>query len=204
MYNKLKKKNNILIIIALILLILYNSYKNKIYEMFENICIPHKYNVETEPWNNDNHIKFNNCYSYALNEPDSNLKEKRYPGQSSNTKRNESIYTCEYYEQLLKSDNPHIVKTNNFNECPCDKPYHMISMVIADNTTPYEEDDGDDFHFYRLDNNNKWSHKPGSRKVSYIDANNKEVIDPAYAEHNYSLIDGESKNYNNFCGYYCI
>lgn len=197
------KKNNIIILIALILLIIYNSYKNKLYEMFET-CVPKKYNVETTPWNNSNYIEFNNCYSYALNEPDKNLNDKRYPGESTNVKRNENIYTCEYYEKLLKSDKPHSVKTNNFNECPCDKPYHMISMVIADDNTPYKQDEGDDFHFYRLDNNNKWSHKPGSNKVSYKDANKKEIIDPALSEHNYSLLDNGSKNYNNFCGYYCI
>ena len=195
-------KTKILILIGLILLILYNSYNMKLYEMFN--CEPYKYDMETEPWNNETHKEFNNCYSYALNEPDITLKEKRYPGMSSNVNRDENIYTCEYYEKLLKSDKPGVIKTDNFNECPCDKQYNMVSMVIANDYTPYEQDDGDDFHFYRLDNNNKWSHKPGSRVVSYKDANNKKITDPSQANHNYSLTDSGSKNYNLFCGYYCI
>ena len=191
----------ILIIIVIIIISLINNLYNK--EGFLS-CPPKKPKYDSTIWNDEKYKEFNNCYSYALNEPDSTLKDKRDPGISSNIKKNNNIYTCGYYEKLLKHDYPDMVKTNNYKFCPCNKDYRMISMVIADGNSPFVGDDNDDFHFYRLDNNNKWSHKPGSRVVSYTDADNKLIYDPKDANHYYKQNNKGSKDYNNFCGYYCI
>jgi hypothetical protein len=196
----------IVIIIIFLLFILSSSQiitKLIIKETFKS-CTPQKHYTSTFPWNYYGFKQNNNCYSYALNEPDITLWHKRYPGSSSHTKRDFNIYTCKYFEHLLKKDYPNIKKTDNYKKCPCDKNYHMIAMVIADGYTPYKRDEDDDFHFYRLDKNNKWSHKQGSKKISYKDANNDEIIDPKKANHYYKQNNMGSKNYNKFCGYYCI
>lgn len=35
-----------------------------------------------------------------------------------------------------------------------------------------------DFHWYRLDNNGQWSHKPGQTQVSQLDNANAPIVDP--------------------------
>ena len=37
---------------------------------------------------------------------------------------------------------------------------------------------GGDHHWYRLDNNGKWSHKPGLTRVKQIDNGGQEIRDP--------------------------
>jgi len=195
-----------LLILYICLILSFSTFETKLLQVREslNSCKPIKHNITTFPWNYPGFKQYNNCYSYALNKPDITLIKKRYPGMSSNTKRNNNIYTCKYFDYLLKKDHPNIIKTNKFNQCPCDKPYKMISMVLSDGNTPYYGDNEDDFHFYRLDKNNKWSHKPGSKYVTYTDANDNIIHDPKKANHNYEINNKGTKNYNKFCGYYCI
>ena len=38
-----------------------------------------------------------------------------------------------------------------------------------------------DFHWYRLDNNGRWSHKPGPARVTNLDDNNAPITDPRTA-----------------------
>ena len=203
---KIFKSNNIInfkYIIVIIIIFIIISLLFSIKEGFL-LCPPKTPKYDVKLWNSDKYKKYNNCYSYALNEPDPKLTVKRNPGMSSNLVKNNNIHTCGYFQKLLKNDYPNMVKTSNYKYCPCDKDYRMISMVIADGNTPFVGDKNDDYHFYRLDNNNKWSHKPGSKFVSNIDADGKIINDPKYANHNYQQNDKGSNNYNNFCGYYCI
>ena len=39
-----------------------------------------------------------------------------------------------------------------------------------------------DFHFYRLDADNRWSHKPGQTNATQFDNSNRYVTDPSKAE----------------------
>lgn len=41
---------------------------------------------------------------------------------------------------------------------------------------------GVDFHWYRLDSNNRWSHKPGSTDVTDRDNNRNMILDPRVAD----------------------
>ena len=40
-----------------------------------------------------------------------------------------------------------------------------------------------DFHFYRLDSNGRWSHKPGETQVSQLDDANVLIVDPRTCVH---------------------
>ena len=154
-------------------------------------------------WNSATFKKYNNCYSYSIDEPDANLRRKRRPGRKSNdpgTRR--KVKTCALYERLLRDDHPTLHKVSS-PRCPC-RPYpqRLIAMAVAGTSTPNDTSD-DDFHFYRRDGNTPyWSHKPGSESVRHVDASGRNILDPQTANRNYRPNDG--KNYTDFCGYYCM
>ena len=64
-------------------------------------------------------------------------------------------------------------------------------MVVAPNR---------DYHYYRYNDDNTWSHKPGYKPSTIYDANNKKIINPQDASRDY----GGTLNYSDFCGYFCI
>jgi len=146
-----------------------------------------KSNYSTIPWNSKKFKSFNNCYSYAVDEPDENLKEKRDPGNKSGKKIDKNNYTCSHFDTLLKSDYSNIRKNNNNSGCS-----HSISLVLDKNKK--------DFHFYRLlGDDHTWSHKRGNKNVSKTDSKNSSILDPKYTNRDYG-----NYNYDTFCGYYCL
>jgi len=62
-------------------------------------------------------------------------------------------------------------------------------------------DADEDYHFYRQDSNEYWSHKPGSTDVTNKDATGRFIYDPQLATRKYPA---STLNYDNFCGYFCI
>jgi hypothetical protein len=147
-----------------------------------------KSNYSIHPWNSKKFKSFNNCYSYAVDEPDENLKKKREPGDTNGRKINKNNYTCSHFDTLLTSDYPDIRKSNT-QPTGCS---HSISLVLDKNKK--------DFHFYRLrDNDETWSHKRGNKNVSKTDSKNNHIMDPKYTNRDYG-----SYNYDTFCGYYCL
>ena len=53
------------------------------------------------PWNDGKHIQYNNCYSYAMNQPEPDRTSKRIPGESSNLNRDKNNYTCSHYTNAV-------------------------------------------------------------------------------------------------------
>jgi len=148
-------------------------------------------------WNNNKIIKYNNCYSYAFNEPDPTKESKLDIGRLSNNRMKKDNFTCNHLNNLLLKDRPNITKVSGVDSCGCNE--YGVAMVLDDNETPYI-DDHDDFHFYRKDYNSEyWSHKPGSTPVSRLDANGDMILNPELADRKYKNWD-----YNQFCGYYCV
>ena len=70
-----------------------------------------------------------------------------------------------------------------------------IKIVYAEN---------EDYHFLRQDSNKFWSHKPGARKVTNLDASKKLIYDPALADYNYKKNANGYLNYDTFCSYMCV
>ena len=117
-----------------------------------------------------------------LMENEGNLKNKTYK------------YTCQEVENKILNDNPAIIKTELIKKCP--KNYFKGSMVV---------DPGNTFHFYRLNKNGTWSHKPGTLPVTNTDIDKNPIYTPHTANRNYTKHgDSDPINYTNFCGYYCI
>lgn len=183
------------------------------------------YEPEYEPtkWNNDNYVNgSHNCYSYFLNEnpsqaltikcqeiceddkdcPDSTNECQDLipqPGDSSLIEINGSPdmktrkYTCPTMIKKLKADNPDIKHINFTMKCPSN--YYKGAMVVDYLNT---------FHFYRLNGDGRWSHKPGITEVKTIDALGKEIVIPHFAARNYKRDGNSHINYTDFCGYFCI
>lgn len=176
---------------------------------------------EPEKWNDDKYILgSHNCYAYFLNVPNQSLIIKckelcknesdcpdknntcqdliPQPGDLSmilnkgNLKTKKREYYCDDMIKRITADNPKIKMVNFTNKCPDN--YYKGAMVVDYKNT---------FHFYRLNKNGTWSHKPGITKVKTTDASKKTIVVPHLADRNYKRT-GSSLNYNNFCGYFCL
>ena len=100
--------------------------------------------------------------------------------------------TCPNMMARILGDNPKVQMTRFEDKCPAGTS--KIALIV----------DGDeDYHFLRQDSNGYWSHKPGGRKVTNLDASNKLIYDPALADFNYKN-DGGHLNYDMFCSYMCV
>jgi hypothetical protein len=65
-------------------------------------------------------------------------------------------------------------------------------------------DESDDYHFIRQDSNGYWSHKPGARKVTKMDAAGHLIWNPKLANYNYTKDGNSTLNYDIFCSYFCV
>lgn len=183
------------------------------------------YEPEYEPtkWNKDEYVKgSHNCYAYFLNEnPSLSLVVKckeicendkdcpktlsecqdliPQPGDASlskiygNTSKKTRKYNCPTMIKKLKADNPNIKHINFTMKCP--KNYYKGAMTVDYLNT---------FHFYRLNKDGHWSHKPGITDVKTFDALGKQIVMPHFAARNYKRDTSSHINYTDFCGYFCI
>ena len=145
-----------------------------------------------------------NCYSYALGRLELNIDDKLQPGELSGKKYDKM--DCDVIFEHIKKDlnRDDVYKTSKDSKINCLQ--RKIALVID------EKSEDKDYHFYRLDSNNTWSHKPGSTSATNKDASDNIIYDPKKADRDYSNRtykdkDGKTKkgkNYEIFCGYYII
>ena len=153
---------------------------------------------------NDNLFKreSHNCYTYFLNmlSKDAmelckedfekhNMCRRAQPGYASGFPNlSKGKYTCDEIENRTLKDNPEIYKIKS-KDVKCDKRFYKGAMVVAPER---------DYHYYRLNDEGVWTHKPGYKHSTNLDAGNKKIKDPETADRNY----GGTLNYKNFSGYY--
>ncbi len=65
---------------------------------------------------------------------------------------------------------------------------HLVAMVVAP---------GVDYHWLRLDDNRRWSHKPGQTAVTDKDNRGRKILDPKQWEK-------YQKMYTHFCGHFFV
>ena len=166
-----------------------------------------RYEPDYDPdfWNSHYNIKeTHNCFAYAFNINDKSQMIKcdnencdipfHQPGIASGYPRFKSTKakTCPNMMARILGDNPKVQMAKFQDKCPAGTS--KIALIV----------DGDeDYHFLRQDSNGYWSHKPGGRKVTNVDASDKKIYDPALANFNYKEKDGHL-NYDNFCSYMCV
>lgn len=145
-----------------------------------------------------------NCYNYFLNLKsvvayenckNSDYKKKNYcrrpqPGYAAGMSQlQKEDYNCKTMMNRTLKDNPKIKVVNKTHKCHND--YYKGALVVAP---------GRDFHYYRLNDDGVWTHKPGYKPSTNLDASNKLINDPEKANRDY----GGTLNYKDFCGYVCI
>jgi len=119
----------------------------------------------------------NNCYNYACNIQTNTLAQ---PGQAGGYVPSE--IDCDEYTKGAKFDG---LKEISYDES-CIKCCYKVALVIWP---------GVDFHWYRQDDNGKWSHKPGITAARETDNSGNPIFDPRTADNG---------PYTEFCGYFCV
>jgi hypothetical protein len=130
-------------------------------------------------WNNDPSIQMNNnCYNYAN---DKILGHFSQPGRGSGTIY--SAYVCSNVGDAAQRDGQ--VSVGSASSTPAQGQF--IALVIWP---------GEDYHWYRLDDNAMWSHKPGQTPARNTDNSGQPISDPQSCNRG---------DYTDFCGFFlCI
>lgn len=145
-----------------------------------------------------------NCYTYFLNLKSKdavelckkdfknhNMCRRAQPGYlTGHPPLKKKDYACPVIEKRTLEDNPDIYKVKSLND-KCDPRFYKGAMVVAP---------GRDYHYYRLNDDGQWSHKPGYKPSTRFDSDNNLIVDPKLAARDY----GGTLNYKDFCGYYCV
>jgi len=128
-------------------------------------------------WNNDQNILYkNNCYNYANDKITYTFAQ---PGRGSGE---EGPFPPTCTKTGLASERDGQKPTDSALSSPTEG--HFIALVVWP---------GYDYHWYRLDDNGKWSHKPGSTPATNKDNSNNLITDPKNCDRG---------PYSEFCGYY--
>jgi len=179
----------------------------KFFKMFLSGSEP-KY--EPEKWAHPLIKNSHNCYAYFLNDKIPLVKErcrklkkncgtlKPQPGAISflkgMRKSRNNKYTCDRMIQAVLDDNKSI-EMSKFDD-KCKKGYYKGYMVVDRDHT---------YHFYRQDDNLRWSHKQGTLAVENGDAMDKPIYVPHLADKNYNKEKRDDGiNYDDSCAYMCI
>ncbi len=141
-------------------------------------CIP-KYNPAL--WNDNNGIQSqNNCYNYAC---DIRTDTYAQPGRATGHMYSRPI-ECRGVAAGATSDG--LVWVDPSQGCGCSECRHRVALVVAPNH---------DYHWYRLDRDGRWSHKPGWGEATNLDSSGNTILDPQAAD---------IRPYTVFCGFYCV
>lgn len=144
-----------------------------------------------------------NCYSYFLNLHSNkatkicknefnkeNYCRRSQPGYSSGYPVLEKKdFNCKEIVKRTLDDSPDMFKISQNKKCP--KKYYKGAIVVAP---------GVDYHYYRLNDEGIWTHKPGYKPSTFLDAKGNIIKNPKTASRDY----GPELNYTDFCGYTCV
>lgn len=141
-------------------------------------------------WNSPQHVECNNCYNYACN-----IRNDEYaqPGYAHGIVH--PALTCVDVGSAAQADG-----LQHQPEIKCAGCAHLVALVIAPGG---HQDEMSDYHWYRLDDNGRWSNKPGPDPASDLDAAGNPITSPETANRRYVGPD-YTIDYTIFCTYYCV
>ncbi|TXI51094.1 MAG: LamG domain-containing protein [Lysobacter sp.] len=118
----------------------------------------------------------NNCYNYATNKLTNTFAQ---PGRAAGAQW--TGLTCAAVTTAAIADG--LVPISSY---PLGKPQlrSPLALVVAP---------GIDYHWYRLDTNGYWTHKPGGTEATNLDNANNPILDPRTADRG---------RYTDFCGFF--
>ena len=131
---------------------------------------------EPEKWNNWLHLDSNNCYNYANNEITDTMAQ---PGRATSCSFSQTHPTGRAIKNSSVCDG-----LNALPSKPDKLPAHDLNLVALVFWPP-EILLGElmfDFHWYRLDDNRLFSHKPGKTEATNVDNTGKLIKDPRIAD----------------------
>ncbi|NOK18193.1 LamG domain-containing protein [Corallococcus carmarthensis] len=128
-------------------------------------------------WNGTSRQYVNNCYNYATNRATDTFAQ---PGRASGAQA--STWDCASVVQAAVNDGLELLPGS-----PDTLGYKSAAALVV---AP-----GYDYHWYRRDLNNLWTHKPGGTAATTLDNAGQPITDPATA--NRGL-------YTQFCGYFKV
>ena len=139
---------------------------------------------EPSVWNDNNGIQWNNnCYNYACNMQTGTFAQ---PGRATGNMYGLPI-DCPGVDNGARSDGLRSIDCDR--GCGCRDCCHQVALVVAPGAS------FNDFHWYRLDRNGRWSHKPGGTEATNLDNSGNPISDPRTADRGL---------YTVFCGCYCV
>lgn len=127
--------------------------------------------------------KYNNCYSYAFNDYNKHATEKRVPGNI------DTPYTCSKLINGIQQDYPNTQMISKSEHCP--NGFYKVYLAV--------DEVSDDFHFWRQDHENTWTHKLGSNLPSTVDSNGHAIKDPEMSNRSF-----KKYQYDTSCAYFCV
>ena len=143
-----------------------------------------------DAWNKDSKIKnSHNCYTYALGKIVPGLDSKAQPGYASGFEHiDDNDYDCASFRERLKKDSPgsYLEKFDN----SCIPGFYKVFLAL---------DPQNDYHWWKQNSNQHWSHKPGSTDVVNVDSDGKKIKNPLIANRKY-----DSLNYYKPCFFACV
>lgn len=142
-----------------------------------------------QKWNIKGIKKYNNCYSYLLDDPVKGLLGKPQPGMYGGIKTPLKYNDCDDFYRRIRADNPSVYLAKERERCR--RGFYKGYLAL--------DPKKDDYHFYRQDKSGIWSHKPGSKKVRQYDSKFNVIMVPREVEKKNSPY-----HYTKECGYMCI
>lgn len=140
-------------------------------------------------WNDNTNIRnSHNCYSYSLGKIVNGLRSKAQPGYASGFNHVSSDFNCSSFKERLKKDAPGSYISQFDNKCL--PGFYKIFLAL---------DIGNDYHWWRQDNNQYWSHKPGSTNVVNTDASGNLIKNPVISDRKF-----KRRNYATPCFFACV
>lgn len=128
---------------------------------------PSSSTYEPHVWNNRTFVqRRNNCYNYASNIITNTFAQPGRANRHNITRNPPQLYgESVYYGAILDGLIPVPAPT----QCLPSPGLNLIALVIWP---------GRDYHFYRLDKNGYFSHKPGRSPARNVDNSNNLILDP--------------------------
>ena len=122
---------------------------------------------DNSAWSTPGALESNNCYNYATNSKTSTFAQPgRAAGNTTSTLTGEEVRDLAVLDGLLDHRDTGANSFPNTRNC-------LGALVIIP---------GIDFHFYRRDSDDNWSHKPGPRIPTNLDNSGSIITDPRTAD----------------------
>jgi hypothetical protein len=148
---------------------------------------PEWWNWPSQPAPMDSRQFSNNCYNYACDQVTNDFAQ---PGYASGKLVVHgwiwNVPDCPRVTELAVSDG---LRTRADGEQAAERCTHTVALAID------PDPDSRDYHWYRLDDNGMWSHKPGRMAVRNTDNSGNPISDPRTADRG---------PYTVFCGYFSV